>query len=77
MTVTYSHSLSLSLSLLLSQQLLYSPTENITRVAAGVLCELAQDPDGAVQIERENATQPLTDLLHSRNESIGKKRSLM
>lgn len=51
-------------------QLLYSPTENITRVAAGVLCELAQDPDGALQIERENATQPLTELLHSRNEAI-------
>ena len=51
-------------------QLLYSPTENITRVAAGVLCELAQDQDGAVMIERENATQPLTELLHSRNEAI-------
>ena len=54
-------------------QLLYSPTENITRVAAGVLCELAQDPDGAAQIERENGTQPLTELLNSRNEAIGKK----
>ena len=53
-------------------QLLYSPTENITRVAAGVLCELAQDPDGAAQIERENGTQPLTELLNSRNEAIGK-----
>lgn len=51
-------------------QLLYSPTENITRVAAGVLCELAQDPDGAAQIERENGTQPLTELLNSRNEAI-------
>ena len=52
--------------------MLYSPTENITRVAAGVLCELAQDPDGAAQIERENGTQPLTELLNSRNEAIGK-----
>lgn len=56
--------------------MLYSPTENITRVAAGVLCELAQDPDGAAQIERENGTQPLTELLNSRNEAIGKTLNL-
>lgn len=53
-------------------QLLYSPAENITRVAAGVLCELAQDPEGAMMIQRENAAQPLTELLNSRNEAIGK-----
>lgn len=53
-----------------SFQLLYSPNENIQRVAAGVLCELAQDKEGAEAIEAENATQPLTDLLHSRNEGI-------
>ncbi len=52
-------------------QLLYSHAENITRVAAGVLCEVAQDPDGAILIEWENATAPLTELLHSRNEGVG------
>ena len=40
------------------------------RVAAGVLCELAQDKDGADAIEKEGATQVLTELLHSRNEGI-------
>ena len=53
-----------------SLQLLYCPIENIQRVAAGVLCELAQDKEGAEAIEAENATTPLTDLLHSRNEGI-------
>ena len=51
-------------------QLLYSPTVNIIRGSAGVLCELAQDPDGALQIERENGTQPLTELINSQNEAI-------
>jgi len=51
-------------------QLLYSEIENIVRVAAGVLCELAQDKDGADAIEREGATTILTELLHSRNEGI-------
>lgn len=50
--------------------MLYSPNENIQRVAAGILCELAQEKEGAEAIEAENATQPLTDLLHSRNEGI-------
>uniref|UniRef100_A0A8C5R8Q0 Beta-catenin n=1 Tax=Leptobrachium leishanense TaxID=445787 RepID=A0A8C5R8Q0_9ANUR len=40
-------------------QLLYSPIENIQRVAAGVLCELA-----------EGATAPLTELLHSRHGGV-------
>ena len=53
-------------------QLLYSPIENIQRVAAGVLCELAADKEGAEVIEQEGATAPLTDLLHSRNEGVGK-----
>jgi hypothetical protein len=53
-------------------QLLHSPRENVTRVAAGVLCELSQDADGAALIEKQNATAPLTELLHSRNESVGK-----
>ena len=45
--------------------------ENIQRVAAGVLCELAADKEGAVMIEQEGATAPLTELLHSRNEGVG------
>ena len=52
-------------------QLLSSHAENLTRVAAGVLCEIAQDQDGAALIEKENATAPLTELLHSPNEGIG------
>lgn len=56
-------------------QLLYSPIENIQRVAAGVLCELAQDKEAAEAIEAEGATAPLTELLHSRNEGVGKQRS--
>jgi len=45
--------------------------ENIQRVAAGVLCELAQDKEAAEAIEAEGATAPLTELLHSRNEGVG------
>ena len=52
-------------------QLLYSPIENVQRVAAGVLCELAADKEGAEIIEQEGATAPLTELLHSRNEGVG------
>jgi catenin beta 1 len=51
-------------------QLLYSPIENIQRVAAGVLCELAAEKEGAEIIEQEGATAPLTELLHSRNEGV-------
>merc|ERR1740123_2697760 len=51
-------------------QLLYNEIENIQRVAAGVLCELAADKEGAVMIEQEGATAPLTELLHSRNEGV-------
>merc|ERR1712168_127200 len=51
-------------------QLLYSNIENIQRVAAGVLCELAADKEGAESIEQEGATAPLTELLHSRNEGV-------
>ncbi|KAL7989956.1 hypothetical protein Chor_012623 [Crotalus horridus] len=50
--------------------LLYSPIENIQRVAAGVLCELAQDKEAAESVEAEGATAPLTELLHSRNEGV-------
>jgi len=51
--------------------LLYNEIENIQRVAAGVLCELASDKEGADMIEQEGATAPLTELLHSRNEGVG------
>ena len=51
--------------------LLYNEIENIQRVAAGVLCELAADKEGAAMIEQEGATAPLTELLHSRNEGVG------
>ncbi|BES97248.1 Armadillo segment polarity [Nesidiocoris tenuis] len=51
-------------------QLLFNEIENIQRVAAGVLCELAQDKEGAEMIEQEGATAPLTELLHSRNEGV-------
>lgn len=53
-------------------QLLFNEIENIQRVAAGVLCELATDKEGAEMIEQEGATAPLTELLHSRNEGVGK-----
>ncbi|EEB14106.1 Armadillo segment polarity protein, putative [Pediculus humanus corporis] len=51
-------------------QLLFNDIENIQRVAAGVLCELASDKEGAEMIEQEGATTPLTELLHSRNEGV-------
>lgn len=66
----------LYLPLLLLLQLLYSPIENIQRVAAGVLCELAQDKEAAEAIEAEGATAPLTELLHSRNEGVGELTGL-
>ncbi|XP_064421403.1 junction plakoglobin a [Latimeria chalumnae] len=51
-------------------QLLYSPVENIQRVAAGVLCELAQEREAAEIIDRQGASAPLMELLHSQNEGI-------
>jgi len=66
-----SQTLTLTMCVLVPQ-LLYSPVENIQRVAAGVLCELASDKEGAELIEQEGATAPLTELLHSRNEGVGK-----
>ncbi|XP_032802467.1 catenin beta-1-like isoform X1 [Petromyzon marinus] len=51
-------------------QLLYSNIENVQRVAAGVLCELAQEKEAAEAVEAEGATAPLTELLHSRNEGV-------
>lgn len=51
-------------------QLLYSPVENVKRVAAGVLCELALDKTSAEIIDSEGASAPLMELLHSNNEGI-------
>lgn len=53
-------------------QLLYSPVDNVKRVAAGVLCELAVDKPSAELIDSEGASAPLMELLHSNNEGIGK-----
>lgn len=53
-------------------QLLYSPVDNVKRVAAGVLCELALDKQSAEIIDSEGASAPLMDLLHSNNEGIGR-----
>lgn len=53
-------------------QLLYSPVDNVKRVAAGVLCELAVDKPSAELIDAEGASAPLMELLHSNNEGIGK-----
>lgn len=58
-------------------QLLYSDIENIQRVSAGVLCELAEDKEAADLMEQEGATAPLTELLHSRNEGVGKSLNKM
>uniref|UniRef100_A0AAY4DGH7 Junction plakoglobin n=1 Tax=Denticeps clupeoides TaxID=299321 RepID=A0AAY4DGH7_9TELE len=51
-------------------QLLYSPVDNVKRVAAGVLCELAVEKQCANAIESEGAAAPLMELLHSSNEGI-------
>ncbi|XP_039642723.1 junction plakoglobin a [Perca fluviatilis] len=51
-------------------QLLYSPVDNVKRVAAGILCELALDKQSAELIDSEGASAPLMDLLHSNNEGI-------
>ncbi|KAA8595177.1 hypothetical protein FQN60_012312, partial [Etheostoma spectabile] len=51
-------------------QLLYSPVDNVKRVAAGILCELALDKPSAELIDSEGASAPLMDLLHSNNEGI-------
>ncbi|XP_029365107.1 junction plakoglobin-like isoform X2 [Echeneis naucrates] len=51
-------------------QLLYSYVENVKRVSAGVLCELALDKQSAELIDAEGASAPLMELLHSSNEGI-------
>lgn len=45
--------------------------DNIIRVATGLLCEMAQESESIAEIERENATGRLTELLRSTNEGIG------
>lgn len=42
-------------------------------MAAGVLCELAQDKEAADAIDAEGASAPLMELLHSRNEGTGER----
>ena len=49
--------------------------ENVKRVAAGALCELAQDKQSAELIDAEGASAPLMELLHSNNEGIGETRA--
>lgn len=46
--------------------------DNVKRVAAGVLCELALDKPSAELIDSEGASAPLMELLHSSNEGIGR-----
>lgn len=67
----YLHSSSHSIIIYSHSQFLYHTVDNIVRVSAGLLCELAQEADSAAEIERENASARLTDLLHSHNEGIG------
>lgn len=59
------------LTLVCVPQLLYSYVENVKRVSAGVLCELALDKQSAELIDAEGASAPLMELLHSNNEGIG------
>ncbi|XP_029008425.1 junction plakoglobin a [Betta splendens] len=51
-------------------QLLYSPVDNVKRVAAGALCELALDKAAAEAIDSEGASSPLMEMLRSSNEGI-------
>lgn len=50
--------------------------DNVKRVAAGVLCELAIDKQSAIKIEAEGASPPLMELLHSNNEGIGRTAAI-
>ena len=56
-------------------KLLYSYVENVKRVSAGVLCELALDKQSAEMIDAEGASAPLMELLHSNNEGIGQSHT--
>jgi catenin beta 1 len=50
--------------------LLSYESETIQRSSCAVLAELAVDPEGARMIESVGAVAPLTELMHSRNQSI-------
>ena len=63
--------LSMSDHLPVCAQLLHSTSEPIQRVCAGVLCEMVQHPEAAQDMEKENATAPLLELMNSRNETVG------
>lgn len=52
-------------------QLLFNNFDNIRRLAADTLNELAVDKEGAEMIEAEGGTVSLTELLHSGNEVLG------
>ena len=64
-------SVCLSVYLSVCTQLLHSTSEPIQRVCAGVLCEMVQYPEAAQDMEKENATAPLLELMNSRNETVG------
>ncbi|CAD5120362.1 DgyrCDS8933 [Dimorphilus gyrociliatus] len=51
-------------------EMLYSNTETIQKVSAGILCELASDKEGTEAIESEGASAPLSELVRSPNEGI-------
>ena len=63
--------LCLSVCVCVCMQLLHSTSEPIQRVSAGVLCEMVQYPEAAQDMEKENATAPLLELMNSRNETVG------
>lgn len=52
-------------------QLLFNNFENIQRLAADTLNELASDKEGADMIEAEGGTASLSELLHCGNETLG------
>ncbi|OQR71856.1 armadillo segment polarity protein-like, partial [Tropilaelaps mercedesae] len=51
-------------------RLLYSDLENVQRVAASFLCELALDREGAARIDSDGATALLNEFVHSRNDVV-------
>lgn len=52
-------------------QLLFNNSENIKRLAADTLNELAADKEGVDMIEAEGGTASLNELLHCGNEALG------
>ena len=51
-------------------QLLDSPIDEIQRIAAGAMCQLAAEKEGIKLLELGGATALLMELLHSRNEGV-------